>query len=144
MKKNIALDEVYFFWLDRANKAYKQYAHKLFQEIGVNITDDQWIVIKRIDEQPGINQKTLSKDLYKDPASITRILDNLVKKDLVIREMGNDRRTFNLTLTKSGKAVVKKVLPVAIKGRAKGLEGLSKNDTAKLIEMLKTISTNFS
>ena len=144
MKENKELNQVYFFWLDRATKAYKQYAHKLFQDIGVNITDDQWMAIKRIDEQPGINQKALSKDIHKDPASVTRILDNLVKKELVQREMGDDRRTFNLTLTESGKEVVQKVLPIAVKGRAKGLEGIEEKDAAKLIEMLKTISANFT
>lgn len=144
MKDKEQLSQVYFFWLDSATKAYKQYAHKMFKEIGVDVTDDQWMVIKRIDEQPSINQKTLSNDIQKDPASVTRILDNLVKKGYVIREMGKDRRTFNLNLTASGKSIVKKVLPVAVKGRAKGLEGINETDSKMLIKILKKISSNFS
>jgi DNA-binding MarR family transcriptional regulator len=137
------LEDVYFFWLDRAAKAYKNYAHQIFKSINVDLTDDQWMALKRIDEQDEINQKELSKEIYKDPASITRILDNLVKKDLIVRNMGNDRRTFNLSVTQQGKAIIEKVLPEAAKARAKGLEGISKSESAALISLLKRIQENF-
>ncbi len=141
-KKQLA--EVYFFWLDRATKAYKQYAHQVFKSLDIDLTDDQWMALKRIDEQPTINQKELSQSIHKDPASITRILDNLVKKGLIVRNMGNDRRTFNLSVTKQGRAIIEQVLPEAVKARAKGLEGISSKDAKQLISMLKKIQKNFN
>lgn len=141
---NKRLDEVYFFWLDRATKAYKQYAHQVFKSIEVDLTDDQWMALKRISEESNINQKELSQGIHKDPASITRILDNLVKKELIVRNMGNDRRTFNLSVTSKGRDIIKKVLPEAVKARVKGLEGISSKDAAHLINMLQKIHQNFN
>ena len=138
------LDQVYFFWLDRTTKAYKQYAHQVFKSLDIDLTDDQWMALKRIDEEPSINQRELSKGIYKDPASITRILDNLVRKELIVRNMGNDRRTFNLTVTSKGTKVIKKVLPEAVKARQKGLDGISTAETKQLINTLKKIQENFS
>lgn len=138
------LSDVYFFWLDRATKAYKNYAHQVFKSINVDLTDDQWIALKRIDELPTINQKELSQQIHKDPASITRILDNLVKKELIVRSMGDDRRTFNLSVTKQGKDIIEKVLPEAVKARAKGLEGISVSESEQLIDTLKKIQENFT
>ena len=144
IESNKKLEEVYFYWLDRAAKAYKNYAHQMFKALGIDLTDDQWMALKRIHEESGINQKTLSKAIHKDPASITRILDNLVKKELIIRNMGDDRRTFNLSVTDAGNKIVAQVIPLAVEARAKGLEGMSTAEGKQLIEMLKKIQDNFS
>lgn len=137
------LTDIYFYWLDRATKSYKLHTNKVFKSLGVELTDDQWIALKRIDEEPNINQRTLSIEIHKDPASVTRILDNLVNKKLILRNMGDDRRTFNLTVTPKGTEIIKKVLPEAAKAREKGLEGISSEDAGQLIGMLKKIQENF-
>jgi len=116
----------------------------MFRSLGIDLTDDQWMALKRIHEESGINQKSLSKAIHKDPASITRILDNLVKKELIVRNMGADRRTFNLSVTAKGNQIVAQVIPAAVKARAKGLEGMSATEGKQLVEMLKKIQENFS
>ena len=50
-ESNKQLAEVYFYWLDRATKAYKNYAHQMFKSLGIDLTDDQWMALKRIHEE---------------------------------------------------------------------------------------------
>ena len=138
------LEDVYFFWIDRTVKAYRGYSQQELNKLGVKITSDQWVVLKRISEEEGINQKEVANSTFKDPASITRIIDGLEKKGWVERKTGNtDRRSFELFLTKEGKKLVKKVLPLAVDMRAQGLKGITQNELQALKVILNKITKNF-
>ena len=139
---DLPINEVYLFHLEKAFKQFKKYKNVYFKKMGIQITDDQWILLKIISEEEGINQRELSKRSFKEPASITRILDLLEKKDLIRREC-NDRRTYGLYLTKTGKKLVRRLIPLAVKIRAQGIEGLSEREVIKLSKMLHQIFENF-
>ena len=77
-----------------------KYAHKQFKKAGFYITVYQWLGLKYIQEFPQINQQELSRRVFKEQASITRIIDLLVKRGMVTRKMRENelRRNF-LTVT---------------------------------------------
>lgn len=65
-----------------------------------DITPEQWTVIKRLADQDGISQKELSRNVDKDQATLTRILDILERKELIQKQMNKeDRRSFLIYLT---------------------------------------------
>lgn len=139
------LDEVYFFWIERALKAFRQEKNRVFSELGVNLTSDQWIVLKRIHESPGIHQKEIAALTYKDPASITRIIDLLMKHRLAERKPHkSDRRYYSMFLTEEGHELVERLLPIAVKMRRKGLEGVSEADQQAMQRALNQIADNFT
>ena len=78
MKKQ-NLSNVYLFHLDKAAKQFKKLKNEIFKQRGIEITSDQWVLIKNINEAEGINQRELAKRTFKEPASVTRILDILEK-----------------------------------------------------------------
>lgn len=143
MSKDLLLDDVYVFLLERVSRRFKKYSKKELAAIGVTISSEQWVVLKRISEYPGTTQKDIATSTYKDPASITRILDLLQKENLIRREDGNDRRSFGIFLTDKGTELVEKVLPTAVKMRAKGLDGISEEEKILLNRLLKKIHDNF-
>ncbi|MEM6807433.1 MAG: MarR family transcriptional regulator, partial [Bacteroidota bacterium] len=121
------------------------YKKNFFKDEGVDLSSDQWIVLKRISDEEGINQKDLAEKSFKEPASITRILDILQKKDLVHRKAAlDDRRAYGLYLTKAGEELVKKLIPKAKQARAFGVKGLSEEEVQNLNSYLKQICQNFS
>ena len=137
------LSDVYFFWLERALKAFRSKKAQVFKELGVNVTSDQWMVIKRTHEEPGINQIELAQSIYKDPASITRIIDILVTRDLVERKKHpSDRRNYCIYLTADGEKLVERVLPVAIDMRKQGLANISEEEQLQLKNILDRITQN--
>jgi DNA-binding MarR family transcriptional regulator len=143
MSKDLRLDDVYVFLLERVSRRFKKYAKKELGNVGVKLSSEQWVVLKRISEHPGTTQREIATSTYKDPASITRILDLLQKQDLIKREGGNDRRSFGIYLAEKGEEVVEKVLPVAVNIRAKGLEGISAEEKVVLNRLLKKMHDNF-
>ena len=72
-----------------------------------------------------------------------RILDILVKKGLVERQMDeNDRRRFNLLLTAAGLQKYETAFPVVLQVRRLGWAGLSDADFDQLVRILDTIYQN--
>ncbi|MFN7119252.1 MAG: MarR family winged helix-turn-helix transcriptional regulator [Saprospiraceae bacterium] len=141
--EDLKLEEVYFFLLERTVRQFRKYSQQLFEAHGISISGDQWVVLKRISEREGINQREIADLTYKDPASVTRMLDLLEKQHLVTRQpVENNRRTYALFLTDDGKALVEKVTPLAIKARQKGLEGIAPTDAQKLRQVLNQIYEN--
>ena len=137
------LEEIYFFWMDRAMKAQRKATGRMFKELGIKLTPDQWIILKSLNEQSHQTQRQLAEAVSKDPASITRTLDLLQNEQLIERKQV-DRRTFTVLLTKKGKALVERVIPKAVSYRKKGIEGISDKEMKTFEMVLKTIYNNFS
>lgn len=137
------LNEVYFFWMDRAMKAQRKAKNRFFKKLGIDLTSDQWIILKRLSEVENQTQKELADAVSKDPASITRSLDILEKGKLIERRSA-DRRSFKVHLTKEGDELVKRVIPEAVIYRKKGIEGISEEEMNVFKKVLDTIHSNFS
>lgn len=142
--KDKKLNDVYLFHLEKAHKQFRKYKNKVFKEKGINLTSDQWVILKTIHDEEGCSQIELAKLTFKEPASITRTLDLLEEKGWVNRKAVNDdRRTFELVPTKKGKQLVAKLTPIALDIRAKGLKGFTKNEKEQLNGLLIKLFDNF-
>ena len=128
------LDQVLLFTLEKSIKTYRQFAQRQIDKAGIDITIDQWLVLKSIQDWPDISQHQIAENVFKDFASVTRMIELLVKKEYLQREFHKtDRRRFNLVITKKGQAVIQKVIPVITANRKQALKSLTKEE----IEMNK-------
>ncbi len=137
------LKNVIFYQIEQAIKTYRMYAQKQIKANGLKITIDQWLVLKSLKENPDFTQAELAEKVFKDSASITRILDLLVQSEYVEREINpNDRRKFNLSVTSKGDSILADTYAVVLQNRKKALEGISENDIQIMSETLIKISQN--
>ena len=137
------LYNAYSFLLDRTARRVKQYAQQKFKAQQFNITVDQWLVIKLLYENDGMKQNELAGLLFKDNPTLTRIIDMLCDKELTIRKpQPDDRRSFQVELTKKGQKKVEQMKPRIAKIRLKAWDGLSKADFAHFKRVLNTIYKN--
>lgn len=137
------LQNVIFYQIEQAIKTYRMYAQKQIKANGLKITIDQWLVLKSLKENPDFTQAELAEKVFKDSASITRILDLLVQSEYVEREINpNDRRKFNLSVTSKGDSILADTYAVVLQNRKKALEGINENDIQIMSETLKKISQN--
>lgn len=133
----------YSFILDRTARKVKQYAQVTFSQQDFDITIDQWAVIKILYNADPMTQKELSEVSSKDQPTLTRIIDLLIKKNLVRRiEHPTDRRCLLLQLTTEGKAKVEQLSPAVASIRMKAWENLSEEDFAHFTRILNTIHQN--
>ena len=139
------LNDVIFYSLDKAIRTYRQFAQKELKKAGFTITIDQWLIIKTILENPDISQQDLGELVFKDNASVTRIIEILVQSELLIRNVSDvDRRRTNLRVTKKGKKVIEDVQKVVLVNRAVALKNISKDMINTVNKSLQQIIKNCS
>lgn len=142
---NDSLYSSYSFLLDRTARRVKQYAQQQFKAMGFNITVDQWIVLKHLEEHGEMKQHELAEVLFKDNPTLTRIIDLLCEKNLTVRTVHpQDRRSFNVSLTKEGNKKVQQLSPKIKNIRLKAWEGLSEKDFHQFKKVLNTIYENLA
>ena len=135
----------YFFKIDTTIKKIRNVLQKRFNEAGFDLTVDQWVLIDHVARNEGISQNTLAELTTKDAPTVTRILDLLVKKDLVERRMSEeDRRKFNIHLKPEGQKTFETVLPVVKEIRRQGWGQLSEEDYGHFVRIMDSIYQNFS
>ncbi|RKS01033.1 MULTISPECIES: MarR family winged helix-turn-helix transcriptional regulator [unclassified Flavobacterium] len=137
------LSSVIFYNIEEAIKTYRMYAQNQLKINDLKITIDQWLVLKCLKENPNATQIELAEKVFKDNASITRIVELLVKANFLQREINqNDRRKMNLKITSSGEKILEDVYKIVLKNRAKALEGITAEEIESVNSILKKISSN--
>ncbi|KHJ37938.1 transcriptional regulator SlyA [Pedobacter glucosidilyticus] len=130
----------YSYLLDRTNRRIKQFAQKRFKEESFDITVDQWLVLKSLNEENDQNQSELAEQIGKDHPTLTRIIDLLCKKELIERrQLASDRRCFTIHLTEKGKQKMEEWAPKVAEIRMKAWENLTEKDYEDLKRILNTI-----
>lgn len=128
------------FVLERTARKMKQFVQERLTQAGAGITVDQWLVLQELDRSDGQSQLDIAKATYKDPPTMTRILDILVDKNLVHRAAdANDRRRFSILLTQEGRHKIEEVLPLIRSARREAWGGLDEFEMAELTRMLDAV-----
>ena len=131
------------YTLEQTIKEYRKMAQKNISSIVHDITVDQCLVLIILHKNPQYSQKEVAEMIFKDNASITRIIDLMVKKDYISRKIHEtDRRKFNLEITEKGIETIALLTPTIQKNRTDALTGLSENEIIILDQLLKKVLTN--
>lgn len=132
-----------FYIIEKAIKSYRQFAQKNITEKGFAITIDQGLILSLIQDNPGITQQQIAVQAFKDHASVTRIIENLVTRKLLTRDFHpDDRRRFSLSLTTLGSETLQQMKPVVAANRKKALKGISVQEMETLRNILDQITEN--
>ncbi|MEP6700183.1 MAG: MarR family transcriptional regulator [Bacteroidota bacterium] len=106
--------ELYSFITGKASTAIARRLQKKFNAAGLNITIEQWSVLYHLWKQEGISQQELCNATFRDKPSITRLVDNLEKSNLVRRVASeNDRRINLIFLTKQAQKLQEETMALA-------------------------------
>lgn len=137
------LNDTLLYTLDKCFRTYNQFSQRNVRKVGYDITIDQWLILKSVSENPNITQNDISKIVFKDNASITRIIQLLVNAGYLSREThASDRRRVNLTLTESGKKITIDVNEIAKQNRAAALKNIDEQSIEKMKVLLQKIIGN--
>lgn len=137
------LNEIIFYSIDKAIRTYRQFAQQELKKAGFKITIDQWLVIKNILEHPDLPQNELADKVFKDSASITRIIALLVKAGYLERQVKTtDRRRSHLKITREGRKIIERVQGVVLKNRATALHGIPLKQLTEAQKTMEIIAKN--
>lgn len=137
------LESILFYTIDKSIRSYRVFAQKRLREKGFNITIDQWLILKVLLDHPGIMQQEVAEMVFKDNASVTRIIEILEKLKYLKKKVNpNDRRKSILKITPSGEKVIQDVQKIVFENREIALNGISAKDLEITSNVLNQIVEN--
>lgn len=141
---NLALpSETIFHKIESTIKEYRKFSQQNISNEIENITIDQSIVLLHMDKYPELTQKELAELIFKDSASMTRMIELMVKNKYLKRSMNElDRRRYKIDITAKGKEIVKKLPPLIAYNRTRSLAGITKAELQQLETILNKIRAN--
>ena len=143
LNDTFSLDASPSYKLYRTARLVRSDLNRLFQSLEKAITPEQWVLLFRLNETDGQSQGELSDRFFKDPPNITRMLDALVKHQLVVRVPdAKDRRRFLIYLTHDGRNFIDKTLPSVVEKRRHVFHGFSAGDVEQFISYLNQVEQN--
>ena len=122
-----------------------RYLSGKFKEANLGITVEQWTVLACLWEHDKVAQQKLSEITFRDNPSMTRLIDNLEKRDLVVRMPDStDRRTKLIHLTQKGVDLEQMATEVVDQTVNRALDGFSEEEVLVCRNVMKKILTNLS
>ena len=126
------------------NSMTERFVQNVFDS-GLDISMDQWMVLGPIWKLENPSQKELGEICFKDKPSISRIIDSLEEKSLVVRISDQiDHRIKRVVLTNAGKQLFYDVLPIMEKTREEVRGQISEKDLQVFKEVLSKIIQNLN
>ena len=128
--------------IEKSIKAYRKLSFQNIKKVISDITVDQALVLLMVYEKQ-ISQTEIADLIFKDYASMTRIISLMIKKDYLLKTTGqNDKRIATLIITKKGEAAIKLLSPIINQNRKTALEGISIYELENLKDNLDKITQN--
>ena len=139
----VALDRALPFLIHACYQQLRSVTYKEFAQHGLELTPEQWIVLVQLWQADGQSQSDLAELTRRDKPTLSRIIDTMEKSGLVERTAdARDARTRRVVLTRHGKALQPKLVPLA-KGIVQRLEqGIPERDLETTHRTLRRMLEN--
>jgi MarR family transcriptional regulator, transcriptional regulator for hemolysin len=112
---------------------------------GLGLTRSQWQTLAYLNIHEGIQQGKLADILEIESITLVRILDRLQARALIERRQHpSDRRIWQLYLREEARPLITEMQKIGDATRAEALAGVSDQDRALLLEILKTMKGNLA
>ena len=135
--------ELYSFITGKASTAIARRMQKNFKQNGIEITIEQWSVLYHLWKEDGMSQQALCDATFRDKPSITRLVDNLEKLQLLNRVASKDDRRINMIyLTPEAQELQEKAMELANQTLNEALEGVTHGQVEIAKEVLQKVYEN--
>ena len=105
-----------------------------------NLTPGQWNLINQLNDAGELSQKELAHLTKKEQATITRYLDTLERKELVVRRQHRtDRRSHIVSITDKARALIAQVKPFTLLVADRLVEGIDQQELDLFVDTLTTL-----
>lgn len=146
LEKRFIKTEFSGFRLEKTVKLMKLTLSRLFtQHPELDTTVDQWVVMYLLNKEDVLSQQVIAELAFKDPPTITRMLDLMEAKGLVLRVQDpSDKRRLMVQLTNTGFDKFQMMQPIVEAFRAEAYEGIEEEKLIQLDNTLNKIFNNLS
>lgn len=102
-----------------------------------DISIPEWRILVWLQQQPKLSAKAICENTQMDKTLVSRMISQLEKRKLVVRKVDkNDSRSYQLSLTTKGKALVDKIIPEATRWENQLIAPLSAAEYDNLFRLI--------
>ena len=138
------IDSSIGYLVGRTSRAIIKRLSKKFQDAGFDISYEQWSILIHLYRKDGQTQQALARTAVKDKAAITRLLNVLEKKNIVLRVPDRyDRRSKLIYLTNKAKEFKTDLIFLVEEMLREAEQGISYEEMEQCRGTLNKIFNNF-
>ena len=138
------IDASIAYLVGRTSRSIVKRLTKKFADKGFDVSYEQWSILVHLYRRDGQTQQELSNVAVKDKAAITRLLNVLEKKNIVLRIPDrNDKRSKLVYLTHKAKNFKYELVAVVEELLKEAAEGISPEEMEQCKATLNKIFLNF-
>ncbi len=116
-----------------------------FDELGVDITIEQWVILYQI-QQLGMkaSQRDIVKSNFRNRATTSRVIGGLERKGWITKtRFEGDQKRFKLALTPEGQKILDTTLPSAMQLRKLAIKRIDTSEFEIFLKVLDQIGDNY-
>ena len=140
-----SLDGAVAYRVYRAARVLRIHLIRFLEGLGVDLSPEQYFVLLKVQANPGSSQSDLADRHFADYPNITRLIDSLVRRNLLVREPApEDRRRHAVFLTGEGRETAGRLLAAVAAERKAMYQGISQEDIDSTVSVLRSIEERAS
>lgn len=143
--QNHGAEQTLYFLIKRTSRTFRGRLNRSFVQAGCDVTSEQWRILTCLWYKDGQRQQDLADFVHKDKTSITRTIDGMEKRDLVVRIPDKlDRRQKLIYLTDKGKRLREELMRVVQETSLEAEKGIKPEHLDVFRDVLSKIRNNLS
>ena len=117
--------------------------NKIFKDRNISLTREQFVILKLLETNDGKPQQDLAFITESDKTSLSRLISNMEKNNLIIRKpSSNDKRIKQVFITSYGLNILEETQPLIIESINKFQKGISKSEIKQTIDIIQKVQNN--
>jgi len=128
----------------QTSASFKQAIQRSLKNNKMGVTYEMLQIMSCLWNNEDVNQQELANKTFKDKVSLTYLINNLEKRELVVRqEYAQDRRNKKILLTTKGYELREKLQPLLLEIYTSSSENLETKLLEEMISFLQKVNYEF-
>jgi DNA-binding MarR family transcriptional regulator len=139
----ISISDIFNIVIGRTTNIVNRKLQREFKRANLSITHEQWTLLSALWNEDGQTQQSLSEKTFRDKTSVTRLINKLESRSLVVRVTDKyDQRTNLIYLTAQGKSLENTTTQILKETYQKAIAGISEKDILICKDVLNRVFDN--
>ncbi len=131
------LDRAPAYRVYRLSRLLRHNLRRILGTAGLDVSPEQYFMLYKLHQKDGVPQAQLADPAFGDYPNMTRMIDGLEKKGLVVRKNDpEDRRRYMIMLTDKARTQMRALEPVIIEERERIHTAFSDDEISQMMEYL--------
>ena len=143
MKTPSSLDDNLIYQIGEIARMVHKSVTDIFAERKFDVTVEQFGILAMLWYEEGIKQQDIANKLKRNKATITRIIENMMKRNLIVQIPDQlDKRNKLIYLTQKGKALQKEMVEASGMVYYQALNNIDAKEIESVLIILKQMTLN--